>query len=459
MSVKRSATNFGVATAIGHASQLLWIAAGSRVMSPATFGAVLAALALYGVLQIVVDNGTATVGARMAARDELVAERVGEIVRIRLTLALAVAPLAVLLGWLGVSGSLAATLPFVAALVLFAIFNVWQPYGAGESRPFATYLFMRSALPATVVVAMLAVGLDFPAPLAGLLECTVVVSLILLFRQRPMHDVRLATRARGGPWRSVLSVGVPGIIFQASVAAGTLTLSGFGSPAAAGILAACVRLLTGVNSVNGIITVALFPRLARRERDRDPRNKEAATFALRLIAMLSAAATGACVLLSGPVSEVLLEHATPLTATTLVPTIATAASMSYGVMFSSLLIASRHEEELLPSYAAGAAITVGAGIAAVAIAGTRVDLVAAALLAGQFVSMAGLALRVGARLPELRGESLRAMALAALVAAVAAASLIDGLAAPTGVALLLLATALLWRLLGVLKDLRARPAA
>jgi O-antigen/teichoic acid export membrane protein len=458
MSVKRSATNFGAATAIGHASQLLWIVAGSRVMSPTTFGSVLAAQALYGVLQIVVDNGTATIGARMAARNELETEQMGEIVRIRLTLALAMAPLAVVLGVLGVSGSLAATLPFVGALVLFAIFNVWQSYGAGESRPFAIYLFMRSALPATVVVGMLAVGLDFPAALAGLLECAVLVALILLFRQRPLHDARLAARARGGPWRSVLSVGVPAIIIQASVAGGTLILSGFGSPAAAGILAAGVRLLTGLNSVNGIITVALFPRLARGEQVRGAGNREVATFALRLIAMLSAAATGVCVLLSGPISDVLLEHATASTGTTIVLTTATAASMSSVVMYSSLLIASKHEGDLLPSYVAGAAITVGAGIAAVALAGTRVELVAAALLAGQLVSMGGLGVRTGARLPELRGESLRAMALAALVAAVATASLIDGLAAPAGVALLLLATVLLRSIFGVLGDLRARRA-
>lgn len=81
MSVRRSAASFGVATVLGHLSQLVWLAAGVRVMSRAEFGTVLAAQTLYGVLQTVIDIGTNGVGARAVARGELDDERRGQIMR------------------------------------------------------------------------------------------------------------------------------------------------------------------------------------------------------------------------------------------------------------------------------------------------------------------------------------------------------------------------------------------
>src|SRR5688500_7759726 len=155
MSVRRSAASFGLATVLGHTSQLLWLAAGIRVMPAADFGAVLAAQALYGVLQIFVDIGAGTVGARLAARGELDDRRRGEIVRMRFLFALTAAPIAVVLGLLSISGSLAATLPFALALCLLAVMNVWEPYGSGDPRPWATYTFIRSGLLGGVACAFL----------------------------------------------------------------------------------------------------------------------------------------------------------------------------------------------------------------------------------------------------------------------------------------------------------------
>lgn len=424
-------------------------------MSPSTFGAVLAAVVLYGVLQIVVDNGTAAIGARMAARGELGPLEIGQIVRIRLAIAIAVAPIALGFGALGVSGSLQATAPFVAALVLFALLNVWEPYGAGDSRPLAAYLAMRSAVPAAVVAGILIAGLTFPQPLAGLLECGVIVALGVLFGQRPLEQLRLAARARGGPWRPTLSVGVPSVVFQASVAAGTLTLSGFGGRAAAGVFAACVRLLTGLNSVNGVATAALFPRLAQ---DRAEPSGDLVRTVLRLIVTVSAGATGACVLLRDEIARVLFEHPAPATVTALVLTTGAAAMMSNVQMLSYLLIARRHESEMLAPYALGAAITIGFGVSTVAVAGTHVELVATGLLAGQLAMMLGLVARAARRIPELRTELVRAAALSALVAAAAAASLIQGLATPIGIALVCVAAALGWGLLGSLIAGRRSPA-
>src|SRR5436305_9257849 len=184
MSVKRSAATFGAATVLGHASQLVWLAAGSRVMSAEAFGEVLAAQALYAVLQILVDIGTATLGARTTARGELTDRARGELVRIRLALAAGVAPLALVLGALGISGSLRATVPFVAAILLFGIFNVWEPYGRADARPWATYMFLRSALLAGVASGCAVLAQGFPVVLAGVLECTVLIVVMALWHQR-----------------------------------------------------------------------------------------------------------------------------------------------------------------------------------------------------------------------------------------------------------------------------------
>ena len=442
MSVRLSATNLGAATVLGHGSQLLWIGAGSRVMSPSTFGAVLVAQALYGVLQMVVDNGPATVGARLAARGELGPAQVGELVRFRLTVAICVAPAALGLGAAGVGGSLATTAPFVLALLLFAVFNVWEPYGRGQARPLAAYMFARSAVPAAVVLGMLAAGGTFPGALAGVLECVVLVALAVLFRQHPIEELRLAVRAGRGPWRSITSVGVPTVIFQASVASGALILSGFGNRIAAGIFASCVRLLTGLNAVNGVVTAALFPRLARSRQDTGAADQQVVAFGLRLIAVISTAACAASLFLGDAIASVLIEHSTSTTAEALILTTAAAAAMGNVPMYSYLLIAGEHERDLLLPFGAGAVVTIGSGIATIAIGGTSIHLVATALLAGQLVIMGALALRLRSRMPMLKREVFRATGLAVLLPAIAAMGLIDGLTLAAGTVLLAIAAAL-----------------
>lgn len=443
MSVRRSAASFGLATVLGHMSQLVWLVAAIRVMPAADFGSVLAAQALYGVLQIVVDIGTNAVGARMAARGELDDERRGEIVRMRLILALLVTPVAVVLGALDVSGSLVATLPFVLALGLFAVLNVWEPYGSGNARPWATYMFARSGVLAVVAGGFLVAGGRFPVVLAGILECLAIVAVMVAFGRAPVAALRLAARARGGPWRSVFLIGWPAFATQSSMAAGTLVLSGSGSPAAAGIFAACVRLLTGVNAINGIVATALYPRLARGSGTASVGDRNVVNVALGLIAILCAGATAVCALVGHQIAVAFLGESTSARVSALVLTMAAALPLGNIFMFTYQMFARSLERETLRPFALGAPATIALGIAAVAVEGAHVDLVAGSLLVGQLITMLALGLRVRRAEPDVAAVTTRSMLTAALVALLALAAVVPGGALPAGAALLALTLVLL----------------
>lgn len=449
MSVRRSAASFGLATVLGHLSQFVWLVVGIRIMSAADFGTVLAAQALYGVLQIVVDIGTNSVGARMAARDELDDNRRGQILRMRLTLALTVAPVAVVFGLLNVSGSFEATLPFVIALFLFAVLNVWEPYGSGDARPWATYMFARSGVLALVACMVLAAGASFPIALAGTLECVAIVAVMLIFRRAPLKSLRLAGGARGGPWRSVFLIGWPALATQSAMAAGTLVLSGSGRPAAAGTFAACVRLLSGINAINGIVATALYPRLAQDVDGRSADDGRVVATALGLIAVVGAGATATCVLLSEPIAVALLGEASPARRSVLVLTMAAAPALGNIFMFTYQMVARERELATLLPFAVGAPITIALAVGAVT-AGADVELVAGSLLAGQVVTMGALGLRVRAAAPAVAAASGRAMVLALLVALIACSSLLPSARVPAGLVLLALAAALLVGMRGLI---------
>ena len=439
ISVKRAAATFGLATVLGHASQLVWLAAASRAMSPAAFGSVLAAQALYAVLQVVVDVGPNAVGSRMAARGELADERRHEILRMRLIIALAATAPALALGALNVSGSLTATLPFVVALWLFAALNVWEPYGLGDARPWATYTFLRSASIALAACAFLVADARFPVALAGALECVAIVAVMLGYRRT--SPVRLASvaRARGGPWRSVFSIGGPAVMAQSSLAAGTLVLSGAGRPVAAGIFAACVRLLSGVNAINGVVATSLYPRLARSSAADSVGDLRVVSGAVSLIALAAAGATALCALFGAVIATAFLGADSRPAVAALVLTMAAALPLGNVVMFTFAMLARGHERAAVVPSAIGGVVTIALAFAVVATTGGRVDLVAGSLLIGQLVSMAGLGARLRRVCPDLWPAAARAMAVASLVASLAGLSLVPGCRAPAGLALLAVA--------------------
>jgi O-antigen/teichoic acid export membrane protein len=328
--------------------------------------------------------------------------------------------------------------PFALALFLFACLNVWEPYGTGDARPWATYMFTRSAAPALVAVGYLAAGARFPAPLAGTVECAVLLMLLVVLSRLNPPDLRLAMRSHRGPWGSVVAAGAPSVIAQASVASGTLILSGARSPAAAGVFAACVRLMSGLNALNGIVATALYPRLASGGRDRT-QDEPVVTAALRLIALVAVTATAVCVLLGEPIAGAFLGDDGRTSVDALILTAATVAALGNAVMFIYQLTAGGHERDMLAPCAAGAAITIILGLGATAAVDPRVDLVATALLIGMLVNMTALGLRLRRRLPYVARSVTAGMAVAVATAALAALSLISQARIPVGIVLLVVA--------------------
>jgi O-antigen/teichoic acid export membrane protein len=177
----RFAAVFGSAMAVGQASQLVWLTAGSRVLSPHDFGTVLAAQALYGILQYVVDNGPAFFGARLAAQGRLDDRTRSSLDRLRLEGSAVAAIIAIGLGLAGGQDLLVAVLPFAIALPLFALFGYWEEFGHGRSGPWSAYVVGRSAAPAAAALGFFAANADFPLPLAGVLECGVILSAAVAF--------------------------------------------------------------------------------------------------------------------------------------------------------------------------------------------------------------------------------------------------------------------------------------
>jgi hypothetical protein len=85
-----------------------------------------------------------------------------------------------------------------------------------------------------------------------------------------------------------------------------------------------------------------------------------------------------------------------------------------------------------------------------------VDLVAAALVGGQLLAQALLALRLARRSPELRSAAAQSTVIAAVVVLLACGSLAEALRAPAGAGLLLIAAAMAWRLAPAARALAGR---
>jgi hypothetical protein len=318
-------------------------------------------------------------------------------------------------------------------------------------------MFVRSVLPAAVASAYVLADGSFPIALAGALECVALLLLIAVTGQRPLRELLLALRNRGARWRPVLTIGVPALLQQGSVAAGTIALSAAGAPRAAGAFAACVRLLTGLNALNGIVATAMFPSLA--ERGGLGTGARRVALGLRMTTAVAYAATATACLLAAPIAELLLDRTSDAIEGALVLTTAAAGGMGLTVMLTYLLVAASGERRVLPAYAAGTVLTLGGVAGVVASGGERVDVIAAVLLAGQLTTMAGLVLAVGRALPDYRGSTRAAAAAALALAAVAGAAVVADAAVLVSAPLAVAAVAIAWRgVQPLVRALRARDA-
>lgn len=437
----RLAGFLGTATVGSHVAQIIWLGLGSRVMEPADFGAVLAAQALYAVVQNPLDVGTSFLGGRRAARGELDDSVRGSLVRTRLGVG-AMGILVVLAAMAaGGEDALQAMGPFVAALPLFALLNVWERYGTGDAAPWATYIFLRAANPAMAAAVCFAVGADFPLPLAGAAECAAILIVMLAFGLQPIRHARLAYRSRLGDLRAVVNIGLPSVLSQASLSAGTILLSLSGANVAAATFGVGLRLLTGLNNLLGVLSSALFPRLAARFGESEA-DAASVGVVLRLVTVVSGAALACVVLGAEPLSRLLLSRSGEATETTLVLIIAGLGASGGSVALTLCLIARQSERSVLRPYTFGAAVVLGGGACTLITHDGNPIAMAVPFIAGLLVTLYWLWRNLGLTFPELsvagRMALLDATALAAAGAVAASTTgFIQHLAAVAAAALAL----------------------
>jgi O-antigen/teichoic acid export membrane protein len=391
MSVRKGAATLGGATVLGHLAQFAWLGLGSRTMSPSAFGAILAAQALYGFLQIVVDNGPGFYGARLAARGGVDSGTRASLVRLRLQLALGGSALTLAIGAAAGTASLRANAAFAAALILFAALNYWEPYGRGDVRPWSAYVALRSVAPAAAALALLTLGRAFPLELAGVVECAVVGIVAACFRLSSRRDLVGALSASPGPWRGVTRIGLPVVVGQLGFAGGTILLNAIGAPTAAAAFAVGLRLVTGLNQLTGTLAAALFPRLAQGPGARDDDGRGIVT-AVRALLTLTFAAAGVVMLWPSLVTSVFLSHAGTSDDAGVICLVAASCATGFIVLFTLVLLARNGERAFLAVYGTATAAVVGGGLV-VAVASPASPLVGMATVfaLGQTAGMAVLA--------------------------------------------------------------------
>jgi O-antigen/teichoic acid export membrane protein len=387
-------------------------------MTTSAFAAVLTAQATYLVLQVLVDNGPAMHGARLTAGGSLSEVDRAKLTRVRLQLCVPAAVVGAAIGASGGWRTLAAVLPFLLALFLFASLNVWERFGAGDSLPWASYMLLRAVAPAGIAAVFLIGGVRLPAAVVGLAECAVIVLLAGGFRLGLLRHVTAAARVRGGPWRPVVTIGSVGVLSLIAFSVGTVILNAVASAAAAASFTVGVKVMGGVNGISGVLVTSVFPRLARNlDSDGDVGADLDLIVALQFaVVAISTLALAVGCLGSAPVVELLLGISSSRAETTLILILASAAATATAVLLSYVLLARHAERDVFRAYLIGTPITI-AGSLLIAAFGPLSDIsMAGMLLAGQVVTALALCQSAIARFVDLRAVvrigSLGAAALA-----------------------------------------------
>ena len=404
-------------------------------MPLAAFGTVLAAQALYGLLLYVFDYGSALQGARLAAAGALDDDARAAIVWTRICAALGVACVALLIGAAGGTSSLITIAPFAVALPFAASMRYWEPFGLGDGRPWATYFVLRAWGPAIAALAAIGLSRQLPVYVPGIVECVGLAAVMLAFRLRPLADLTAASRARTGAFAATFRVGLPSVVWQLGLLSGPVMLAATRSPAAAGMLAIGVRLLTGVNQLCGIVATSLFPATASGD-DRRVAGRGAWTVVLvagAALALLLLAPEWIVTFVAGPGADAAVTPAI----------VAVGACGAVGLLLTTTMgeIARRRERALVAPLAASTALAlVLYGVAAA----TGDALVGAgALAAGQLTGAALVARRV-------RGLTGPVSAAFALAGAAALAAAFEPARLPLAVVVLaLVPVTVLWRVRAV----------
>jgi O-antigen/teichoic acid export membrane protein len=392
-STRRLFAVFGTATVLAQAGQVLWLTIGSRAMDRSAFGTVLAAQAMYGVMQFVVDNGPTFHGARLTAAHSLDEPSRSSIVRVRMQIAALAALATVALSAGGGQSLAAASVPYVVALFLWGLFNYWESYGRGDGRPLSSYLVLRAAGPPAFAIPFVISGVAMPVFAPGIAECASLIVVSALFHLHPLRSLASAARAGRGPWRKVITVGAPSIAWQIGLASGTIVLVISGAPEAAAILGVGVRLLTAVNQLTGVVATALFPALARAGNPLLPESSRDAhggmiDLAARAVVCFASLALAIFLVDSTFFVDLLLHNGGVEAERTCALTLGIAGTAGISILVSFVLVA-RHRETI-----GGVAFTIGTGVAlvlgiaiAVLAPANQAIWMAGALAVGQVVGM------------------------------------------------------------------------
>jgi O-antigen/teichoic acid export membrane protein len=362
-------------------------------MDRSTFGAVLAAQALYGVLQFLVDNGAAFHGARLTAAGTLDDPARASIVRVRLQIAGVAATTMVVVGAAGGATLLIASAPYAVALIFWGLLNYWESYGHGDGRPLSSYLVLRGAAPTAVALPFLVGSGAMPAYAAGLAECASLIVVSAYFHMHPLRALASGARAARGPWRKIITVGIPSIAWQIGLASGTVMLAVAHEPEAAAVLGVGVRLLTGLNQLAAVLATALFPALARAGDPLAPehtREMQAGMIdlAARAVVCLSSLAFAVFLVGSSFFVNLVLHHGGLEAQRTATLTLGTAGVAGISILLSFVLVARHREAIAAVAFGAGAAVLLVLGVAVVVAAPADEALaMAGALAAGQVVGM------------------------------------------------------------------------
>jgi hypothetical protein len=397
---------------------------------------VLAAQSLYGLLQMVLDNGASWEGARHAAAATLTPDRRAALIRARTLLAAASTVVTLAVGLVGDERMLIASAPFMMALVLFALLNVWEPLGQGRMGPYATLVGGRSLALATVVLGASVLGWHLPLIVPGCVECAVILLAATLARQaRP----RLVS-AEKTPWATIGRVGTPAVVLQYDLAIGTVLLGVSGRVAAAATMGVTARVVSGLGSIQGAAGTALFPRLARTPKwRRSDANLAGAGVALTVL--VAVVGLAGMIVGGGLIAAGFLGHNDAPTRAALMLGVSGAAGAGITIQLVLILIALRLERTVFPALGTGAAVVTAGTIAGTLMSGTEgVTVVAAAFATGQALTAVMLVRACSGR-TQIPEWALRLAGLSGclLVAAAALASLAPAARVPLAAALVLVA--------------------
>lgn len=413
-SVARRSAVFGMAIAVSHVSQLMWIVVGARVLGIDDLGRVLAAQALYGLLQVLLDTGSLLHGARLAATNGVTPEIRGEVCASRLLIALAGLAVSMPILTIVATGLVGPFLPYAPALLLFALLNVWEPYGEGQAGAYAFYVALRSTVVAVAVVIVYAIGQSMPPIGVGLCEIVAVLITGFAFRAWTLpREARFPARAF---WRSIRDVGGPSLITQATYSAGTLVLGAAGNTTAAAVAGVGTRLLTGLQGLSGTVTAGLFPTIAGGHSS--AHGRAARLIPVGIVALCLVVLSGACLLNTWLITLLLGRH-TPFAENALLMWLGGAASSGYVMHLTFVLVAQHLEVGLVRISAAGLAGAVAGAMAATIVGGPQAAVVAGA---GFMLGQVGVLLAVSRRVHACSRAwlSWRLVIISALVAPAAA---------------------------------------